>query len=315
MDSEDDSSYSDSDNEDVHVPRLVEDDPEEQGDDFDKELQAALSAGLVKPSLISSVSTERPKINNKAGLIQALEGMEQTDLNWAERLDLTIDVTEFKDDEETENGETAKFDVNNDFKRELVFYEQAKEAVLQAREKFQIAGIPTKRPDDYFAQMAKRDEHMRKLREKLVIIRKRKEEADRNRKNFQARKYGKQVQQAVTLERQKKKRDMLKSVKNYQKGKTQNLDFLDDDQASTSHGKKSNQPKESRLQQLTKNMKGNNKRAHRNKKFGFGGKKRNLKSNSKESHGDVSGFKKSVHGNKKNKRPGKNRRMQNKKRA
>ena len=42
----------------------------------------------------------------------------------------------------------------------------------------------------------------------------------------------------------------------------------------------------------------NNKRAHKNKKFGFGGRKRNMKANTSDSH-NMSKFNSSVHGNKK----------------
>ena len=53
--------------------------------------------------------------------------------------------------------------VHNDFKRELLFYRQAQSAVLEALPRLKSMNIPTKRPDDYFAQMAKTDEHMQKV--------------------------------------------------------------------------------------------------------------------------------------------------------
>lgn len=51
--------------------------------------------------------------------------------------------------------------VDNDFKRELVFYEQAKSSILSALDDLKNAGIPTVRPDDYYAEMAKKDDHMK----------------------------------------------------------------------------------------------------------------------------------------------------------
>ena len=53
--------------------------------------------------------------------------------------------------------------VHNDFKREILFYRQAQSAVLEALPRLKSMNIPTKRPDDYFAQMAKTDEHMQKV--------------------------------------------------------------------------------------------------------------------------------------------------------
>ena len=56
----------------------------------------------------------------------------------------------------------------------------------------------------------------------------------------------------------------------------------------------------------------NPKRKYKDQKFGFGGKKRGLKKNTKNSVNDVSEFKrpgKSNRGGQKHQRPGKNRRM------
>ena len=53
--------------------------------------------------------------------------------------------------------------VHNDFKRELLFYRQAQSAVMEALPRLKSMKMPTKRPQDYFAQMAKTDEHMQKV--------------------------------------------------------------------------------------------------------------------------------------------------------
>merc|ERR550519_1635935 len=72
--------------------------------------------------------------------------------------------------------------------------------------------------------------------------------------------------------RHKEKREMMEEVKKFKKGQTDNLDFLekgknrkDDDRTSA-------------------------KRKAKDKKFGFGGKKRGLKHNTKESANDVSEY-------------------------
>ena len=49
----------------------------------------------------------------------------------------------------------------------LVFffsYRQAQAAVLEAIPRLKAENIATKRPEDYYAQMAKSDEHMKKVR-------------------------------------------------------------------------------------------------------------------------------------------------------
>ena len=57
----------------------------------------------------------------------------------------------------------AEDEVHNDFKRELLFYRQAQAAVMEALPRLKSMGIATRRPDDYFAQMAKSDQHMQKV--------------------------------------------------------------------------------------------------------------------------------------------------------
>ena len=52
---------------------------------------------------------------------------------------------------------------DDDFAREMLFYRQAQAAVLEALPRLKSMGISTKRPDDYFAQMAKTDRHMQKV--------------------------------------------------------------------------------------------------------------------------------------------------------
>lgn len=54
-------------------------------------------------------------------------------------------------------------DIKDDMARELAFYEQALEAVKIGREKVLDAGLPFSRPDDYFAEMIKSEEHMAKV--------------------------------------------------------------------------------------------------------------------------------------------------------
>lgn len=300
---------SDEDNDDVHIPMLRDSD---DLDEDDKELQIALEAGLLKPGLVNISSvTKKPKINNREGLLSSLAELKrsQNELSWVERLDVTTDVTPFMETEVDDNGEPIKFNIHDDFKREMVFYLQAKQASIDAIHKLKKQGCLTSRPTDYFAEMAKKDDHMKKLREKIATIEKRKEKQEQNKKNFEMRKYGKKVQQQVQLQRSKEKRDMLNQVKKYQKGKTDSLDFLELKQGESKKG----EGKNFRMNSITKNLKTNNKRVHKNKKFGFGGRKRNMKANTSDSH-NMSKFKSSVHGNKKNsnKRPGKNRRAANK---
>ena len=45
----------------------------------------------------------------------------------------------------------------------LCSYQQAQSAVSIGLRKLEELGVPVKRPDDYFAEMVKTDDHMRKV--------------------------------------------------------------------------------------------------------------------------------------------------------
>ena len=193
--------------------------------------------------------------------------------------------------------------VHNDFKREMMFYRQAQAAVMDALPRLHSMNVRTRRPEDYFAQMAKSDDHMNKIREKLLVKEQGQQRAEKVAKLRELKKFGKKVQTEVQLKRQKEKKDMMDEMKKIRKGQGGNLDFLDD--GGDAGGKKKS------------NSVG--KRNFKDKKFGFGGKKRGMKKNDKKSADDVSGFKPFNKGgaggqNKKNmkgklKRPGKDKRQ------
>merc|ERR1719470_713953 len=120
--------------------------------------------------------------NNVPAMRQKLAEM-QTKLNWVERLDLVNGpaplAPELAYKEELHSKERASRAkqaggsleedvVHNDFKREMMFYRQAQAAVLEGLPRLQSMNIRTRRPDDYFAQMAKTDVQMNKIRTKLL---------------------------------------------------------------------------------------------------------------------------------------------------
>ena len=129
-------------------------------------------------------------------------------------------------------------------------------------------GAKTKRPEDYFAQMAKSDQHMNKIRATFLSKEQEQERAEK------IKKYGKKVQVEVQQKRQKKKKEMLEEMKKMRKGQGSNMDFLDN---KDSKGKVGGWRKEQK-----KNFK--------DKKFGFGGNKINVKKNDIRSTDDVPSF-------------------------
>uniref|UniRef100_A0A8C5NXH7 EBNA1 binding protein 2 n=1 Tax=Jaculus jaculus TaxID=51337 RepID=A0A8C5NXH7_JACJA len=267
----------------------------------DRELQDAFSRGLLKPGL--NVVLEGPKkaVNDVNGLKQCLAEFKR-DLEWVERLDVTLGpVPEISEPQPTPQSKDQKKAVNpeDDFQREMSFYRQAQAAVLAVLPRLHQLRVPTKRPTDYFAEMAKSDQQMQKIRQKLQTKQAAMEKSEKAKQLRALRKYGKKVQTEVLQKRQQEKAHMMNAIKKYQKGFSDKLDFLEGDQKPVSQGKKA----AVKGQQMNKGPSA--KRRYKNQKFGFGGKKKGSKWNTRESYDDVSGFRAKVAHGKVSKRPGK----------
>lgn len=255
------------------------------------------------------------------------------ELPWVERLDMTNDLAPlapelaiqmerhqqkrenlFKGNHKIPYVAPEVDPVLNDFKREMLFHRQAQAAVIDGIIKLKELKIPTKRPDDYFAEMAKTDEHMQKVRRHLLAKQEGQQRSERVKQLRDQRKMSKIIQRETLEKKQAEKTKMMNDLKAFRKGKLKNLDFLDDD----SKGK-------ARLNRKPKGP--NKKRQEKDKKFGMGGKKRGMKRNTKESAMETKDFSmrknragvgsKAISGNKNKKQPnkrlGKSRRVNNKK--
>lgn len=201
--------------------------------------------------------------------------------------------------------------VLNDFRRETMFHRQAQGAVIDGVARLKKLNIATSRPDDYFAEMVKSDDHMQKVREHLMKKQAITQRAERVRQLRQHKQVAKQMQVEATLKKHAEKRKLMEEVKKYRKGVRKDLDFLDD--------KKKPQQ---RKKQLKLQPKLQAKSRSKNTKYGYGGKKRNSKRNTKSSSADVSEYKRPQKpgqgrkgkGGKTKQRLGKSRRMKANKR-
>ncbi|XP_068445578.1 probable rRNA-processing protein EBP2 [Clinocottus analis] len=318
-----DSRTMESDDEESLLGQESEDENSELSDD---ELQEAFAKGLLKPGMNVLVDQPKKFVNNVEGLKHCLADLRK-DLPWVERLDMTNLPAEdvlFKAQGKPPTMKDGDVNADDDFQREMFFYRQAQATVLDALPLLSKHGIATKRPDDYFAEMAKSDQQMQKIRTKLISKQLILEKSEKAKKLREQRKFGKKVQVEVIQKRQKEKKAMMTAVKKYQKGMTDKLDFLDGDKTK---GKDSSQgPQASKKTAAKKGP--NSKKKYKDQRFGFGGKKSGKKWNTKESHNDVSSFrakvanakggkggKKGAKGGNQNKRPGKSVRKKMKSRS
>lgn len=246
----------------------------------DEELRQAFAEGLLKPGL-NVVEKNKKTPKNCVSLMK--KKLEEIKLNlpWIERLDLTnapaplapelaLQMQEQEDRRAKQlkgNKKLPQYDpaddpVLNDFRRETMFHRQAQAAVMEGIARLKKLGIPTTRPDDYFAEMAKSDAHMHKVRENLMKQQTIAQRSEKVRQLRQQRKIGKQMQIEATLKKHAEKRKLLEEVKKYRKGVRKDLDFLEDKQ---------------KPQGKAVDQKAAAKRKMRDAKFGFGGKKRGSK--------------------------------------
>ncbi|EDO46929.1 predicted protein [Nematostella vectensis] len=283
-------------------------------EDSDVELQKAFASGDLKVGLNKPAGfiprAQREPFNNVEGLKRKYDQISQS-LDWLERMDVTHKPTADEENDTAKDITTPDPSVHDDFKREMMFYKQAQEAAKLGLLKLQKLRVSTKRPEDYFAEMVKTDDHMQRVRSKLLSRQQAMERSEKAKKQREIKKYGKKVQQEVLEKRQKEKKDMLEAVKKYRKGKQTAPDFMKEDDFDVNAESKSKGKPQQRNQI-------NHKRKAKDKKFGFGGKKRNIKRNTQKSTSDVSSFNSRKHSKapkpnkpgvkRKNQRPGKSRR-------
>jgi len=290
---------------------------ESSENESDAELQNAFAKGLIKPGLNVPVIEEKKKVyvNDIQALKKKLQSL-KNNFKWFERLDLVCkpaplapEIAVQLEEEEAQKQTSGTNIVLNEFKRETHFHRQAQAAVLEGIARLKSLGVITKRPEDYFAEMAKSDTHMQKVRTMLVKKQAETERIEKIRKLRQQRKISKQLQKEGKLKKQNEKKEMLDEVKKFRKGIRKDLDFLENKKPSKQNPNK------------TKSgfTKSELKRKHKDKKFGFGGKKRGLKANTRESSANIDdrpsfrkGPSKMMKPGKKNAkpmRPGKNRRI------
>ncbi|XP_063531877.1 probable rRNA-processing protein EBP2 homolog [Cydia strobilella] len=263
--------------------------------DSDDELQEAFAKGLLKPGLNEVIEKEAKKhVNNIADLKLKLKEF-QLKLPWIEALDLVTAVAPMAPDVALQIQETAQRRKNikenskgihmydpsqdpvlNEFKRENVIHRQAQAAVVEGLKKLKELNIPTRRPEDYFAEMAKTDEHMQKVRKNLLAKQAAQARTEKVRQLRDQKKIAKRVQIDARLKQASEKREMLEQLKRVRKGKSTDLDFLDDNK-----GKNKGKGPQNKISK---------KRAMKDKKFGFGGKKKGSKLNTRESSSNMEGF-------------------------
>lgn len=221
-------------------------------------MQEAFAAGALQGLTRETEKVEGSgKVARVAELRAALGGL-VLQAGWLERLDLVA-------------GGGGGGDARDETAREERARSQAASAVLDGMARLRALGVATRRPPDYFAEMAKTDQHMQRVRADLSARGARAERQERARSLREGRKLARGLQAEARLERAAAQRDLKLKLQRARRGGG-DLDFLEERPAARKRPA-NDRPAVSK------------KRAEKDRKFGFGGKKRGSKRNTSASSG------------------------------
>lgn len=187
------------------APAVQPVDTDQQGaEEVDDEEDIPLSdlESLAEEDRGDIIPHQRLKINNTAALLAAVKriALPASSLPFSEHQSLTSEAS------------VSISDIDDDLNRELAFYQQSLTAAQQARTLLKKEGVVFSRPADYFAEMVKSDEHMGKVKQKLVDQAASKKASQEARKLRDAKKFGKAVQVEKQRERDRLKRETMEKI-------------------------------------------------------------------------------------------------------
>ena len=116
-------------------------------------------------------------------------------------------------------------------------YKQAEQAVQSAVPKLLAMGVKVLRPTDYYAEMAKSDDHMQKVflflakkcfqvRKRLLKLQEGKERQEAIRRMREEKKFASKVQKQALQNKSNEKKKLMDAVKKHKKGMKQQLEDM-----------------------------------------------------------------------------------------
>lgn len=102
--------------------------------------------------------------------------------------------------------------MNEDIKREVSFYNNSRANVMRAMEVLVQAKVPIDRPDDYFAEMLKTDEHMKKVKSRLLKQQHKIASFEQKKSKEENRKFHKAIKKFTQDKRHQEKKDNMAAI-------------------------------------------------------------------------------------------------------
>jgi len=177
-------------------------------------------------------------------------------------------------------------------KLEAAFMELAMDAVKESYRRLRVMKVPASRPTDFYAEMMRTDSQMFKVRARASEEQRRIQVVESRKKNQNSKKFAKEVRSKRILEKAGEKRKTLDDIADWSKKRKedgrnaddQDLDDILDKQGGNKDGKGKGKGK------MKGQTKGAMKQEAKDKKWGFGGKKKRHKQNDAESTRDMSSW-------------------------
>jgi len=202
--------------------------------------------------------------------------VDKSRLPWSETFDV-IPPTPLPFGREMEDGQTIS--VHDDLKREVSFYNMALEAVHDGRNKCADCNIPFSRPEDFFAEMVKTDDHMAMVKDRLIFENKKMAAFEQRKSNRELKLRAKESHAHRIVEKAKTKKKHMQDVDDWAKNAASNR---------AGGGRIRDDDDDAYLAKM--GVGSNNKRQGMDRKYGHGGKSARFKQNDKTSLNDMSGY-------------------------
>lgn len=136
----------------------------------------------------------------------------------------------------------SALNVHDDIKREIAFYNLTRENVKKGMEILVQAKVPISRPDDYFAEMLKTDEHMAKVKGRLMKQQQKVNSFEERKQRLENKKFHKAIKAYKQQEKHKEKRQNMEAITNLKKKIKEKGGDLDDGEFDQMFNKNHGEP-------------------------------------------------------------------------
>ena len=165
---------------------------------------------------VSDDISEVPSINLVEEITEKLNSIKNDIQRFYDAKNKKIDWLEFPVNI-SQSSIPENLNPDDDIKRELIFYNIAKENAIQGMIQLKKLGEKINRPDDYFVEMLKSDEQMMKVKKQIINEQQYIKKFEAKKQKMQNIKFAKSIKDFQNKEKSSFKRQTLQGVENWKK--------------------------------------------------------------------------------------------------